>query len=316
MRGGFPAALLRPLAALLLRPLAALLLGLLGLAGAAAIPRFSHVFLFILENRGYRQVIGNPQFPELNRLASHYDLATRFYAATHPSLPNYVALIAGRTFGSHSDNPSQRFFGPNLLSQMSAAGLSWKSYQQSLPNPGFRGDYAGRTAIVYAKKHDPAMLFPAIAGSALAEQVVPLHQLGKDLSRGQVPKLSLIIPDVCHDLHGAPSCPAGPRLNRSGDRFIAHWVAAIRRSKAWTGHALIVITFDEGLVSRRTPPSPSAGGGRIATILIVRGGRRPLRSGLLYTPYSLLRTLELSFGLPLLGHARGARSLKAFWGGS
>src|SRR5689334_4275542 len=59
--------------------------------------------ILVLENHGYGDVIGNSAAPHLNALAHDYGLATRSYACCHPSLPNYLDLVAGTSFGISSD---------------------------------------------------------------------------------------------------------------------------------------------------------------------------------------------------------------------
>lgn len=301
-----------------LYPRLALLVLLSGLGLAFAQPStqlkpFSHAFVIVLENRGYDQVIGNPNLPTLNKLARTYGLAANYHAIVHPSLPNYVALISGGTWGSHSDDPSQTFSQPTLAGQLEQHGLTWKGYLQGLPKAGFTGPYAGG----YAKKHDPFMLFPAIAQNPTrAAKVVPLSQLGRDLDDQQAPNFALIIPDLCHDLHGAPSCPVGKALDTAADTFVKRWVNTIM-AKAWQGNAAIIITFDEGeegVVTRvKSALGIEHGGGRIATIVIAREGPHPLVSNAPYNHYSLLRTLEQAWGLPYLGKAAQAKPMTEFF---
>src|SRR5467141_2447110 len=54
--------------------------------------RPSHVVVIVMENKEYGDVIGQPSAPYINGLARRYALATNFYAVSHPSLPNYLAL--------------------------------------------------------------------------------------------------------------------------------------------------------------------------------------------------------------------------------
>lgn len=63
------------------------------------VPQFKHVVIIVLENHEYDVVIGNPQIPNFNRWAEQYSLQTHDFAIRHPSLPNYLALIGGDTFG-------------------------------------------------------------------------------------------------------------------------------------------------------------------------------------------------------------------------
>src|ERR1051325_9751434 len=63
------------------------------------VPDFDHIAIIMFENKEFGTVIGNPQMPIYNQLARQYTLLTQYYAITHPSLPNYIALIGGDTFG-------------------------------------------------------------------------------------------------------------------------------------------------------------------------------------------------------------------------
>ncbi len=256
---------------------------------------FSHVFVIVLENHGLKRVVGNPNLPTLNALAKRYGLATNYSGVAHPSLPNYVALIAGSTFGSRSDNPAQRFTGDNLALQLEGAGKRWKGYFQGLPKVGWDGPYAGP----YGKKHNPFMLFSSVAlDSKRAANVVPIEQLFGDLKSGRAPDFALIVPDVCHDLHGGLGCPRGAALERAGDDLVKKTVNAILASPAWSGNAAIVITFDEA-----EGGDTRGGGGVVPTVVVTREGPRGVRSDQPYNHYSLLRTFEDAWSLPPLREA-------------
>jgi hypothetical protein len=73
----------------------------------SGIPRLDHVFLIMMENHGYQQVIGNQNEPYLNSLIDHHkvNLATNYFAIGHPSLTNYLEVVGGSNFGVRSDNP-------------------------------------------------------------------------------------------------------------------------------------------------------------------------------------------------------------------
>ncbi len=72
----------------------------------SGIPRLDHVFLIMMENHGYQQVIGNPNEPYLNSLinSGQVNLATNYFAVGHPSLTNYLEIVGGSNFGVRSDN--------------------------------------------------------------------------------------------------------------------------------------------------------------------------------------------------------------------
>lgn len=265
------------------------------------LPRFSHVFLFVFENSSAESILGNKSLPTFNQLAAEGAVALNDHGVTHPSLPNYVSLIAGSYFGTHSDSPAQKFFGPTLPDALEKAGLTWKGYFQSIPRAGFTGNYGG-PLWVYVKRHNPFMLFPAIASSPQrAANSVPMGQLSADLKAGTAPNFALVVPDLCHDLHGNVNCFNRERLYQRADAFLAEWVGAIRGSSVWDDHAAIVVTFDES-----EGQDTREGGGRISTIVLTKNGPGGFKSETNYNHYSLLRTLTDAWGLSPIGEAAKA----------
>src|ERR1035438_4776042 len=79
-------------------------LAILGIAQTRSSPEYQHIFVIIEENHSFTDIIGNPAAPNLTRLAQRYGLATRFFAVSNPSQPNYVALLGGSTFGISDDD--------------------------------------------------------------------------------------------------------------------------------------------------------------------------------------------------------------------
>ncbi|MBV9546657.1 MAG: hypothetical protein JOY61_20000, partial [Chloroflexi bacterium] len=69
-----------------------------------SVPRYDHIFVIVEENHSFTDVIGNPAAPNLNALANQFGLATNYFGVTHPSEPNYVALLGGNLFGINSDD--------------------------------------------------------------------------------------------------------------------------------------------------------------------------------------------------------------------
>jgi acid phosphatase len=65
--------------------------------GAATLPSFSHVYIIVMENHEFSDIIRSPDAPYINQLAQQYALGTAYTAVTHPSLPNYMALTGGET---------------------------------------------------------------------------------------------------------------------------------------------------------------------------------------------------------------------------
>src|SRR5258708_5816138 len=70
------------------------------------VPHLDHVFVIMMENHGYQQVVNNPNEPYLNSLIANkkVNLATNYFAVGHPSLTNYLEVVGGSNFGVRSDN--------------------------------------------------------------------------------------------------------------------------------------------------------------------------------------------------------------------
>ncbi len=70
----------------------------------SGMPHLDHVFVIMMENHGYSQVVNNPNLPYINQLANLANVATNYFAIAHPSLTNYLEIVGGSNFGVHSDN--------------------------------------------------------------------------------------------------------------------------------------------------------------------------------------------------------------------
>lgn len=259
-------------------------------------PRSSHTVVIVLENRELSEVIGASDAPYFNRLASRGALAVDLHAIAHPSLPNYLALAGGSTFGIAEDCTGCLASGPSLATQLAVAGESWRAYMGAMPGPCFKGAEAGD----YAKRHNPFMYFPSVTSRpSLCARDVPETQLRTALSEGRLPAFAWISPDLCDDAH---NCTFG-----SADEYLRGVVPRLLGALGPDG--LLAITFDEGATSASC--CGGAAGGRVATVLLgprVRQGARLRRP---YSLYSLLATIEDRLGLPRLRHARGAPALAA-----
>jgi phosphatidylinositol-3-phosphatase len=239
------------------------------------------VVVVVEENHAFDQIIGSPSAPFLNQLAGQGVLLTNYQAITHPSLPNYLAMISGDTHGISSDCTTCTVTGPNLADQLQTAGISWKAYLQGLPAPCSDVSQSG----AYAKKHDPFMYFDGIRRSPQqCGKVVPSSQLATDLAAGRLPRFAFVVPDLDHDMHDGPISVA--------DAWLRDLHSQLAASRNWQPDTRLVVTFDEG----------TGGSNRVVTI--IAGPRvRPRHDDTAYDHYSLLRSIETLFRLPPLGHA-------------
>jgi phospholipase C len=273
----------------------------------AATTRLRRIVVVVEENHSFDQIIGSAQAPFLNRLASQGTLLSSSFAVTHPSLPNYIAMVSGDTQGIASDCGDCNVDAPNLVDQLEGAGISWKAYMQGLPAPCSDAHHAG----AYAKKHDPFMYFASIRDDPRrCAKVVPASQLDADLGAGQLPRFVFISPDQDHDMHGAGQGGDDAALMRAADDWLRVLYEKLAGSSAWRDDTRLVVTWDEGHGGAGRGTSCCRGlaaGGHIPTIVVgprVAAGRDPAD----YQHYALLRSIEAAFGLPFLGHAGDSAS--------
>jgi len=246
-------------------------------------PRYAHVFVIIEENHTTDQIVPSSAAPNLTGFAQHYGYSWRFYAETHPSEPNYVAMLGGDTFGIKDDDAfwckpkisdpacpnagkpgyvDHTVTAPSLASQLAAHHLTWKGYFEDIPAPGSRAyrfpadAIPGKPTALYAVKHNGFMNFKDVQGDpAVAQKIVGFDALAHDLASGNVPNFAHIVPNQCNDMHGlsGANVPAdcdygsGAKLISRGDLVAGKLVADIMKSPFWSKpeNSAIVITFDE-----------------------------------------------------------------------
>jgi hypothetical protein len=257
---------------------------------AAALPPStrSHIVVIVLENRELSEVIGDRAAPYINALARRGALLLDYHAVTHPSLPNYIALIAGDPLAISSDCGECTAQGRMLADQLEAAHVGWRAYMEDLPHPCYQGATAGG----YAKKHDPFIYFPQVARDpARCARVVPLTRLASDLRERKLPAFAWITPNLCDDGHDCS--------NASVDRFMRRLVPYLLHGLGPAGVLAIVWdegTSDSGCCARAT-------GGAVPLILVGPGVRAGERLSAPADHYSLLALIEDAFALPRLRSA-------------
>ena len=236
----------------------------------------AHVFLIVMENRSYEEVMGQPFTATL---ASEYALATDYHAIGHPSLPNYLALSSGSTWGI-GDDGYHPIAGRGLGDELTAAGVSWRAYEEGMTRGCFE------SPSPYVLHHNPFAYY----GGGCPDNVVNATRLDADLAGGTA-RFNWIQPDVCHSTH---SCPI-----EDGDRWLAGVVPRITASKAWQEGGVLFITWDE---------DDGSGSNQVATLVVSPGlaGHQSTRP---YDHYSLLATIEDLLGVARLGRSAAAQPM-------
>ncbi len=224
------------------------------------------VAVVVMENRAYESVVG---LPYIHSVATTTAVLTDYHASGHPSLPNYLALTSGSTWGIADDGyhvlPEQ-----DIGDQLSTAGLPWRAYMEGM------GTDCRQSAGRYAVKHDPFAYY----GGRCPRSVVPFSQLSTDLGSATPPRFLWITPDLCNDMHDCSS--------NVGDSWLQRTVPGLLASPAMT-NGVLFITWDE-----------NEGGDANHVLTLVLGSKRPTSPAGPYSHPALLATIEDLLGVPRL----------------
>jgi hypothetical protein len=247
-------------------------------------PHANNVVIVIMENRDYDLVIGSGQAPYINKtLVPEAALMTNSHAIGHPSQPNYLALFSGSTQGVTDDSCPHTFSTENVGAEVLAANETFIGYSESMPHDGYTGCYSGE----YARKHNPWVNFTNVPSSSnLVYTSFP----------AQPPTLTIIVPNLCHDMHDCST--------RMGDNWLKKNLPPILKYNA-SNDGLLILTWDEA--------APDGNGkNQIATLLIgptvVPGSYNQN-----IDHYSVLRTVETILKVKCTANACKATELKKLW---
>jgi hypothetical protein len=267
-----------------------------------------YVFLVLMENHSLTQVIGSKNAPYINSLAAAYASATNYTTTVHPSEPNYIWLEAGSNntddfiFTNDNDPSSTNSTATtkHLATQLTTAGVSWKSYQEGLDaNTGLCPIASVGAPENYAAKHNPFVFFQDVSGNPPSAtntfcitHHAPFTQLAADLSAGTVASYNFVTPNLCDDMHGASGC--GSKLVQAGDTWLSNNLPQMIN---WvTGHGgVVLVVWDEG--------GGKGANGALPFLAIGPHVKTGFASTLAYSHSSTLKSVEEIFGVGLL---RGA----------
>jgi phospholipase C len=223
----------------------------------------------------------------------------------HPSEPNYLWLEAGTNFGVTTDNdPSSNHQSTtqHLVTQLQAAGIAWKSYQE-----GISGTTCPLTATgLYAPKHNPMVFFDDVTNTNsktsanCIQHVRPYTELATDLTNHTVARYNFITPNLCDDMHNPTGCATTDEVV-NGDTWLSQQLPKILASDAYRNNGVVLITWDE-----------SEGGDFPIGMIVLspKVKRAGYSNTILYNHGSTLRTVQEIFGVrPLLGGAATSTDL-------
>lgn len=190
------------------------------------------VLVFIIENHAFNEM--RAEMPYVSGLADTYGYAGSYFALEHPSLPNYLAIAGGDTFGVADDDPPavHPVHGESVFGAALDAGSTAKVYADAMERPCQDEDSG-----TYAVKHNPWPYF-VDERDACTQGDVPITDLATDVDRGELPSVGLVVPDMCHNAH---DCPL-----EEADGWLQEQVDEVLQGPDWeSGRLAVVITADE-----------------------------------------------------------------------
>ena len=258
---------------------------------SATTAKVTKVLVVVEENHSLSQM--KRGMPYTFGLAKRYGYATNYVAMTHPSLPNYIAIASGKTYGIHDDaDPSaHRLTGRSVFGQALANHRSAATYAQNMPRR-----CATTASGPYAVKHNPWAYFVGERRQCRAHDF-PMGRFGRDVSAGTLPRVGMVIPDLNHDAHDGTLGTA--------DTWFKSVMSKVFAGQDWrSGRLAVVLTADE---------DDRAHGNRVLTVVIHRSQQHHVVTQRL-NHYSLTRLYDEAAGLRYLNGARTATSMASAFG--
>jgi acid phosphatase len=243
------------------------------------------------ENHSYQQMQSG--MPYLTSLASTYGYASNYTAISHPSLPNYLAIAGGSTFGVTDDNnpTAHPINAPSVFDQALAQHLTAGVYADSMPS-----NCDLNNAGNYAVRHNPWTYF-TLGRSDCQSYDRPMGTFTSDAKSSSLPNVGMVVPDVCNDAH---SCPLA-----TADTWLKNELPTVLGSQDFTsGRLAVVITADE---------DDHSSGNHVLTVVLDAN----LSGAVVTTPlshYSLSRFYSETVGASPLGNARNAPDMRDAFG--
>jgi acid phosphatase len=247
--------------------------------------------VFVVENHSLSEM--RSQMPWTYALGQRYGYATDFHAMTHPSLPNYLAIAGGSTFGVQDDHdPSAHpISGSSVFGEAVAHGRSAGVYADAMPGPCTLTD-AGE----YAVRHNPWTYFTSERPDCQSLDL-PMDRYGADVRAGNLPDAGMVVPDVCHDAHDCSLATA--------DAWMRQEVGlAMSGPDFRSGRLAVVVTADEDDGSQ----------GNVVLTTLVHPSVRGVVATSPMSDLSLSRLYSELLGLPPLREAATAPSMAQAFG--
>jgi phospholipase C len=257
--------------------------------------KIQHIVIIVMENRGYPEVIYNPNATYQNQLAKDYAIASKYYAVKQESLPNYISMIAGAPLIKENMDPNETkpLSQKNLIDLFEAKKITWKSYNQDMPGVCDLTDFGESNYTVH---HNPFVYFSDIRNNKeRCNNVVGLDQFSQDLKNGNLPNYSFVVPNDFNNTHDTTVA--------YGDHWLSTFLPEIINSTVFNS-TVVFITYDEGQENSTEGFGNgiyAVNGGHLPMIIVSPLVKSGFRSPEQYSHYSLLSTVEKIFNTGNLG---------------
>ena len=270
-------------------------------ATTGTMPQFGHVFIVMGENTNYSTSYSSSNMPYLTSLANQYGVATKYWADTHPSIGNDLAMASGVISSNNdSDSPSSLPLSiDNLAFEVQQAGKTWKDYVES--GNGCGAVNSGK----YYVRHDPLEYYTNI--NTERANFVCFSQFATDLANHTLPNFSWLAPNGTDDGHD--SSPS------TFDSWLKTVLTPLLASSYFQtgGDGLLIITFDEddkgGTPNCTTTTLGKGCGGQVETVVISARSKMgykstagdPANYNNTYDEGNIVRTIADALGLKTSG---------------
>ena len=278
----------------------------------AAILPITHVVWILEENHSYNQIIGVKKDAYLNSLATTYGSASNAWGITHPSVPNYLGLVSGLPLTSLPNTDCTRCTqaGPDLFTQKTITRptpLTWRTYLESMTTACQKN---ASPDGLYVPKHNPPTYFLDITPAACAANDLPFSALATDLKSHNLPQFMYIAPNQNDNMHTTG--------NLAGQAWLQAQLPALLTSSEFTSGSMVVfILWDEGGPTGEVKGADCTLGTSNSChipLLVLSAHTHAVNYATTVTLYSVLKATEDILGLPELGLAQKAPSLRAAFG--
>jgi hypothetical protein len=264
---------------------------------------FDHVVIIVMENQGYCGVVttcgGVGKFE--TSLARNYSISGTcsndtfcsiggYTALSHPSEPNYCAMLGGEIYSGCSNDAGCCFklSQPNLIDRLESTGLTWRAYAEDASNSGncgFKPPARNHFPFLFFKDNDVASRCANFLSTSSSTNDSEFLKMLNAISNW--PNFIWLTPNNNNNAHNTGAL--------YGDNYLSNLVPRILGSTMFkSSRSALFIVYDEGPTRFQYPHDYlyASWSGPVVKHGYVGNGS--------YNPYSPLKTIEQNWGLASL----------------